>query len=61
MPRRFISEHVAAVAARHGGSGDVVVEISVDNGEELARKTWNPRLGIPMIRSPGRIPRPRRD
>jgi cobalt-precorrin-5B (C1)-methyltransferase len=46
MPRRFISEHVAAVAARHGGSGDVVVEISVDNGEELARKTWNPRLGI---------------
>ncbi|MCU1616793.1 MAG: cbiD [Frankiales bacterium] len=46
MPRRFISEHVAAVAARHGGSGDVVVEVSVENGEELARKTWNPRLGI---------------
>jgi cobalt-precorrin-5B (C1)-methyltransferase len=46
MPRQFISEHVAAVAARHGGSGDVVVEISVDHGEELSRKTWNPRLGI---------------
>jgi cobalt-precorrin-5B (C1)-methyltransferase len=46
MPRRFIAEHVAAVAARHGGSGDVVVEVSVENGEELARKTWNPRLGI---------------
>jgi cobalt-precorrin-5B (C1)-methyltransferase len=46
MPRRFITEHVTAVAARHGGSGDVVVEISVANGEELARKTWNPRLGI---------------
>jgi cobalt-precorrin-5B (C1)-methyltransferase len=46
MPRRFISEHVAAVAARHGGSGDVVVEVSVENGEELARRTWNPRLGI---------------
>ena len=46
MPRRFITEHVAAVAARHGGSGDVVVEVSVDNGEELARSTWNPRLGI---------------
>jgi cobalt-precorrin-5B (C1)-methyltransferase len=46
MPRRFIAEHVAAVAARHGGTGDVVVEVSVENGEELARKTWNPRLGI---------------
>jgi cobalt-precorrin-5B (C1)-methyltransferase len=46
MPRRFIREHVAAVAARHGGTGDVVVEVSVENGEELAVKTWNPRLGI---------------
>jgi cobalt-precorrin-5B (C1)-methyltransferase len=46
MPRRFIAEHVAAVATRLGGSGDVVVEVSVENGEELARKTWNPRLGI---------------
>ncbi|MGY1615213.1 cobalt-precorrin-5B (C(1))-methyltransferase [Geodermatophilus sp. SYSU D00691] len=46
MPRRFIGEHVAMVAERHGGSGDVVVEVSVENGEELARKTWNPRLGI---------------
>src|SRR3954447_12944974 len=46
MPRTFIREHVAAVAARHGGTGDVVVEVSVENGEELARKTWNPRLGI---------------
>jgi cobalt-precorrin-5B (C1)-methyltransferase len=46
MPRQFIREHVAAVAAAHGGTGDVVVEISVEHGEELARKTWNPRLGI---------------
>jgi cobalt-precorrin-5B (C1)-methyltransferase len=46
MPRQFISQHVAAVAAAHGGTGDVVVEVSVENGEELARKTWNPRLGI---------------
>ncbi|SHF81525.1 cobalt-precorrin-5B (C(1))-methyltransferase [Streptoalloteichus hindustanus] len=46
VPRQMISQHVAEVAARHGGTGDVVVEISVDNGEELARRTWNPRLGI---------------
>ena len=46
MPRLFIREHVAAVAARHGGSGDVVVEVSVEHGAELAQRTWNPRLGI---------------
>jgi cobalt-precorrin-5B (C1)-methyltransferase len=46
MPRQFMSEHVAAVAQRHGGSGDVVVEVSIEHGAELARKTWNPRLGI---------------
>jgi cobalt-precorrin-5B (C1)-methyltransferase len=46
MPRRFMTEHVAAVAGRCGGAGDVVVEVSVEHGAELARKTWNPRLGI---------------
>ncbi len=34
-----------AAVAEAGGT-DVVVEISVDDGEELARHTWNPRLGI---------------
>ncbi|WP_214412259.1 cobalt-precorrin-5B (C(1))-methyltransferase [Sphaerisporangium fuscum] len=46
VPRRMMGEHVEHVAAKYGGSGDVVVEISVENGEELARRTWNPRLGI---------------
>ncbi|GGO90800.1 cobalt-precorrin-5B (C(1))-methyltransferase [Wenjunlia tyrosinilytica] len=46
VPRRMMREAVAAVAAEHGGSGDVEIEISVDNGEEIARGTWNPRLGI---------------
>jgi cobalt-precorrin-5B (C1)-methyltransferase len=46
VPRRLMREHVAAVAARCGGTGDVVVEVSVENGAELARRTWNPRLGI---------------
>ncbi|MEU2349808.1 cobalt-precorrin-5B (C(1))-methyltransferase [Modestobacter sp. NPDC049651] len=46
MPRQFVRAHVAAVAAAHGGTGDVVVEIAIENGAELARRTWNPRLGI---------------
>ncbi|WP_242889627.1 cobalt-precorrin-5B (C(1))-methyltransferase [Actinomadura litoris] len=28
------------------GGADAIVEISVDGGAELARQTWNPRLGI---------------
>ncbi|MGW1172582.1 cobalt-precorrin-5B (C(1))-methyltransferase [Kitasatospora sp. NPDC002543] len=46
VPRQMIRDAVAEVAAAQGGSGDVVVEISVDHGEEIARSTWNPRLGI---------------
>ncbi|MER5886064.1 cobalt-precorrin-5B (C(1))-methyltransferase [Streptomyces sp. NPDC001941] len=46
VPRQMIREHVARVADRHGGSGDVEVTVSVDHGEEIARSTWNPRLGI---------------
>ncbi|MEU4762104.1 cobalt-precorrin-5B (C(1))-methyltransferase [Actinosynnema sp. NPDC023794] len=46
VPRQLMREHIARVASAHGGSGDVVVSISVEHGEELARKTWNPRLGI---------------
>ena len=46
VPRRMMRETVAAVAAAHGASGDVIVEIGVCGGERLAEKTWNPRLGI---------------
>ncbi|MFJ4667034.1 cobalt-precorrin-5B (C(1))-methyltransferase [Kitasatospora purpeofusca] len=46
VPRQMIRDAVAEVAAECGGSGDVVVEVSIDHGEELARSTWNPRLGI---------------
>ena len=46
VPRQMMRDHVAAVAEAHGGDGDVRIEISVDHGEELARRTWNPRLGI---------------
>ncbi|MFD5784538.1 cobalt-precorrin-5B (C(1))-methyltransferase [Streptomyces sp. NPDC126933] len=46
VPRRLMRSHVAEVAARYGGSGDVEITVSVDHGEEIARSTWNPRLGI---------------
>ncbi|NQW12442.1 MAG: cobalt-precorrin-5B (C(1))-methyltransferase [Alphaproteobacteria bacterium] len=46
VPRRMMAEVVAEVAAAHGGSGDVEIEIAVPGGEALAAKTWNPRLGI---------------
>ncbi|MBZ6193518.1 cobalt-precorrin-5B (C(1))-methyltransferase [Streptomyces olivaceus] len=46
VPRQLMRDHVARVAERHGGSGDVEITLSVDDGEEIARSTWNPRLGI---------------
>ncbi|MBO1333605.1 cobalt-precorrin-5B (C(1))-methyltransferase [Streptomyces sp. VRA16 Mangrove soil] len=46
VPRQMMRDHVARVAAGHGGTGDVEITVSIDHGEEIARSTWNPRLGI---------------
>jgi len=46
VPRAMMREAVKSLATRHGRPADVGIEISVDHGEEIARKTWNPRLGI---------------
>lgn len=46
VPRQLMRDAVRRVAQEHGGAGDVLVEISISDGEELARHTWNPRLGI---------------
>ncbi|MFD4786894.1 cobalt-precorrin-5B (C(1))-methyltransferase [Streptomyces sp. NPDC058459] len=46
VPRRMMGEHVAEVARRFGVGADVEITLSVDHGEEIARSTWNPRLGI---------------
>jgi cobalt-precorrin-5B (C1)-methyltransferase len=46
VPRQMIAGAIAAVAEAHGGSGDVVVTLSVADGERIAERTWNPRLGI---------------
>lgn len=41
VPRRLMTEHVRRLTDR-----GVEVEVSVADGEEIARHTWNPRLGI---------------
>jgi len=46
MPREMIRNAIAEVAAQHGGTGDVAVEISVPDGEKIAERTLNRRLGI---------------
>lgn len=46
VPRQMITAVVTELAARHGVGADFVVTISVRDGEALAQKTWNPRLGI---------------
>jgi cobalt-precorrin-5B (C1)-methyltransferase len=46
VPREMIRAAVREAAERHRRPADVIVEISIPGGEELARKTLNPRLGI---------------
>ncbi len=46
MPREMIRTAIAEIAAEHGGSGDVTIEISIPNGEKIAERTLNRRLGI---------------
>jgi len=46
VPRQLMAEVIEEVAVAHGAEPDVEIEISVPGGEELAKQTWNPRLGI---------------
>jgi cobalt-precorrin-5B (C1)-methyltransferase len=46
VPRRMIAGAIGEVAARHGCGADAIVEVSVENGAELAKRTLNGRLGI---------------
>ena len=45
-PRAMVRRALEEVAAETGTPADVEVTISIPDGEAIARKTWNPRLGI---------------
>ncbi len=46
VPRRMIREAVEEICETYGYSGGISVLISIPEGVELAKKTFNPRLGI---------------
>jgi cobalt-precorrin-5B (C1)-methyltransferase len=46
VPRQMICDAIAEVAAATRGSGDIEVEIGIADGERLAERTLNARLGI---------------
>ena len=46
VPRRMISGAVAEIAEKYGYSGGFEVMVSIPQGVELAKKTFNPRMGI---------------
>ena len=46
VPRLMMQQVIEEIALKHNVSNDVEIEISVADGEKLALKTWNPRLGI---------------
>jgi cobalt-precorrin-5B (C1)-methyltransferase len=46
VPRKMMTGVVEELAAAHGIAPDFRITVSVRDGERLAGKTWNPRLGI---------------
>ncbi|MEO9789292.1 MAG: cobalt-precorrin-5B (C(1))-methyltransferase [Aurantimonas coralicida] len=46
VPRQMMRDVVTALCGEHGRSADVEITLSVTDGEALAARTWNPRLGI---------------
>ena len=46
IPREMMCNVVSELADRHGGSKDVIIKISIPDGEKIAEGTMNSRLGI---------------
>lgn len=46
IPRQMITREAEAICEEIGYEGGIDIELSVPDGEELAKKTFNPRLGV---------------
>jgi cobalt-precorrin-5B (C1)-methyltransferase len=46
VPRRMIADEIEAVSKQCGYAGGLAVTLSIPDGVELARRTFNPRMGI---------------
>lgn len=46
IPRQMIERALTDVAEQYGYNGQFAVQLSIPGGEEIAKKTFNPRLGV---------------
>ena len=46
VPRKMMRQVIEECASAYGMKPDVEVTVSIPDGAEIARRTWNPRLGI---------------
>jgi len=46
VPRQMMTQVVEEQAKAFGQPADVEITVSIPDGAEIAKKTWNPRLGI---------------
>ncbi|HEX3066520.1 MAG TPA: cobalt-precorrin-5B (C(1))-methyltransferase CbiD, partial [Dongiaceae bacterium] len=46
VPREMMRLALAEIASAHGVDADAEITVCVPGGAEIARHTWNPRLGI---------------
>lgn len=46
VPRQMMAAIVEEMAAQFGKAANIAITITIPNGAEIAKRTWNPRLGI---------------
>ncbi len=46
VPRQMMTREVEMLCAEYGLPADLEITVSIPGGEEIAKQTWNPRLGI---------------
>lgn len=46
VPRQLMTDIIKELAKKYDAQADVEICIRIPDGEQIAKKTWNPRLGI---------------